>query len=125
MLKRLWREDEGVLTFEWILLLTLLVIGVIGGVAGIRDAIIHECQGICGAMISLDQGYYIAAPLGVGVSSVATGGTSGSNANCTSSASGGTMFQDSANWATGRMNGGLLGNLPQTTSTTMALCPLP
>ena len=42
MLKRLWREDEGVLTFEWILLLTLLVIGVIGGVAGIRDAIMSR-----------------------------------------------------------------------------------
>ena len=53
MLKRLLREDEGVLTFEWILLLTLLVIGVIGGIAGIRDAIIHECQGVVGAVMSL------------------------------------------------------------------------
>ena len=39
MLKRMWREDEGVLTFEWILLTTLLVIGVVGGISGVRDAI--------------------------------------------------------------------------------------
>ena len=42
MLMRFGCEDEGVLTFEWIMLLTLLVIGVIGGVAGIRDAISQE-----------------------------------------------------------------------------------
>ena len=69
MLMRLWREDEGVLTFEWIMLLTLLVIGVIGGVAGIRDAILEECQGVVGAITSLDQSYFVQPPLAVSVSS--------------------------------------------------------
>ena len=38
-LARIWREDEGILTFEWILLVTLLAIGIIGGIATVRDAI--------------------------------------------------------------------------------------
>ena len=29
----IWREDDGVLSFEWTLLLTLLTIGVVGGLA--------------------------------------------------------------------------------------------
>ena len=57
MLKRMWSDDEGVLTFEWILLLTLLVIGVIGGIAGIRDALIHEGESVAMAVVSLDQSY--------------------------------------------------------------------
>ena len=96
MLKRLWREDEGVLTFEWIMLLTLLVIGVIGGVAGIRDAIIHECQGVVGAMVALDQSYYVAPPLGVTVYSA--GGTDG----CTPSSASFSKFTDSAKYGVGR-----------------------
>ena len=96
MLKRLWREDEGVLTFEWILLLTLLVIGVIGGVAGIRDAIIHECGGVVGAMVSLDQSYVVQAPLGVGV--VQQNATAG----CTSSAAY-SQFKDAGGYTLGRV----------------------
>jgi len=116
MLKRLWREDEGVLTFEWIMLLTLLVIGVIGGVAGIRDAIIHECQGVVGAMVALDQSYYVAPPLGVTVHSV--NGTD-STANCTSGAAY-SQFTDSATWGTGRINA-----TGQTNTGTAALCSVP
>ena len=80
----LWRNDEGVLTFEWIMLLTLLVIGVVGGLAGIRDALIHESQGAVGAMLSLDQSYIVEPPLGVTVYSA--GGTD----TCTPSSAGWT-----------------------------------
>lgn len=96
MLKRLWNEDEGVLTFEWILLLTLLVIGVIGGVAGIRDAIIHEAQGVVDAMISTDVTYTVQPPLGVGVKSQAN-----DTPDCTSSAVG-FFADDIAGIALGR-----------------------
>ncbi|MDO4568921.1 MAG: hypothetical protein Q4D38_00890 [Planctomycetia bacterium] len=33
---------SGVLSFEWILLCVLLVIGIIGGLAATRDAFLHE-----------------------------------------------------------------------------------
>ncbi len=120
MLMRLWREDEGILTFEWILLLTLLVIGVIGGVAGIRDAIIHECEGVVGAMVSLDQSYYVQPPLGVGVFSV--GGTD--TTNCTSSA-GYSKFLDTGKYDTGRMTVSSLGSYVNLATDGQTLCALP
>ena len=119
MLKRLWREDEGVLTFEWILLLTLLVIGVIGGIAGIRDAIIHECQGVVGAMVSLDQSYYVEPPLGVGVDSLTPTGS-----GCTSSAVY-SKFRDSATWGNGRLGVGAVSAISQVYNGNAGLCPLP
>ena len=39
LLGRMWKEEDGVLTFEWVLLVTLLTIGVVSGIAGARDAI--------------------------------------------------------------------------------------
>ena len=62
LLNRVWREDEGVLTFEWILLITVLVIGVVGGLSAVRDAVITELGDVSEAMISLDQSYVILPP---------------------------------------------------------------
>jgi hypothetical protein len=62
MLNRVWREDEGVLTFEWILLITVLVIGVVGGLSAVRDATILELGDVVEAMVSLDQSYTILHP---------------------------------------------------------------
>ena len=113
MLMRLWREDEGVLTFEWIMLLTLLVIGVMGGVAGIRDAIIHECQGVVGAMVALDQSYIVQPPLAVGVNSAGAA----TDATCNTSSAAGSAFQDSSGFAVGRVSPGPTQNV-----TTPTLC---
>ena len=33
---------RGLITFEWLLLVTLLVIGIVGGLASVRNAIIEE-----------------------------------------------------------------------------------
>ena len=65
LLNRVWREDEGVLTFEWILLITVLVIGIVGGLSAVRDALITELGDVAEAMISLDQSYTILNPWGV------------------------------------------------------------
>ena len=62
LLNRVWREDEGVLTFEWILLITVLVIGIVGGLSAVRDALISELGDVAEAMISLDQSYTILNP---------------------------------------------------------------
>ena len=120
MLQRLWIEEEGVLAFEWIVLLTLVVIGVIGGVAAIRDAVIHEAQGSVGAMVSLDQGYFVEPPLGVGVVSVAGASDNG----CTSSA----VYMgagDNTLWANGRINATTMNQVNQQVVPTTVLCPLP
>jgi len=62
-MKRMWKEDEGVLSFEWILLVTLLTIGIVSGVAAARDAIIDEFGDVAQAMLALDQSYIINHPL--------------------------------------------------------------
>jgi len=65
--QRLWKEDEGVLSFEWILLVTLLVIGIVSGVAAARDAVIDEFGDVAQAMLALDQSYSIDFPLAIQV----------------------------------------------------------
>jgi len=62
-LKKMWTEDDGVLAFEWILLVTLLTIGIVGGIAGVRDAVIDEFGDVAQAMLNLDQSYTILHPL--------------------------------------------------------------
>jgi hypothetical protein len=61
LISRLWHEDDGVLSFEWVLLLTLLVIGVIGGLVASRDAIIDELADLANAAQCLDQSYSLSA----------------------------------------------------------------
>jgi Flp pilus assembly pilin Flp len=63
ILSRMWKEEDGVLSFEWVLLVTLLTIGVVSGLAGARDAIIDELGDVAQAMVALDQSYTIANPL--------------------------------------------------------------
>jgi hypothetical protein len=64
---RIWREDQGFLTFEWVLLVTLLTIGIVSGVAAVRDATIDELGDVAQAMLSLDQSYTIDDPLHIAV----------------------------------------------------------
>lgn len=51
---RLRRRRRGVATMEWILLFTLLVIGVIGGLGAVRFAILSELQDIAQAISNLN-----------------------------------------------------------------------
>ncbi len=62
-MNQIWREENGVLTFEWILLITVLVIGIVGGLSAVRDAIIDECGDVSEGVVSLDQSYWVNAPL--------------------------------------------------------------
>ena len=78
MLYRMWKEDQGVLTFEWILLLTVLVIGIVGGLSAVRDAVISELGDVAEAITSLDQSYTIINPMEVWVHTDQTDGASDS-----------------------------------------------
>jgi hypothetical protein len=62
-LDAMWREDDGVLSFEWVMVTSLLVIAVVGGLAAARDAIIDELGDAAQAMLALDNSYTIAYPL--------------------------------------------------------------
>ena len=78
ILARVWKEQDGVLSFEWVLLVTLLTIGIVGGVAAARDAIIDELGDVAQAMLALDQSYTIAFPLLVEVHTPSTSSASDS-----------------------------------------------
>jgi Flp pilus assembly pilin Flp len=78
VLQKMWKEEEGVLTFEWILLVTLLTIGIVGGLAAVRDAIIDELSDVAEAMLALDQSFRIDSPLHVDVHTLSTSDASDS-----------------------------------------------
>lgn len=63
LLLRIMREDDGVLSFEWVLMITLLTIGVVAGLAAARDAVVDEVGDAAQAMVALDQSYYVDFPL--------------------------------------------------------------
>ena len=55
---------RGVLTLEWILLVTILVIGTMGGLAAVRNAVIGELRDLAQAIEALNvdpspQTYYL------------------------------------------------------------------
>lgn len=76
---RMWHEQDGVLSFEWTMLASLLTVGVVAGVSSVRDAAIEEMGDLSRAMTSLDQSYRIQGPLVVSVHTVdAFGGGAGS-----------------------------------------------
>jgi Flp pilus assembly pilin Flp len=62
-LLQIWREEDGVLSFEWTLMLTLLTLGIVAGLAGARDAIIDELGDVAEAAQGIDQSYSLAAVL--------------------------------------------------------------
>ncbi len=78
-LARMWKEEDGVLSFEWVLLVSLLVIGIVSGVAGARDAIIDELGDVAQAMLALDQSFTISFPLEVIVHASTTSSASDSS----------------------------------------------
>jgi Flp pilus assembly pilin Flp len=79
LVRRLWREDEGVLTFEWILLITVLVIGVVGGLSAARDGLLTELGDVAEGMISLDQSFSILDPWDVRLPDCEVDSASGSS----------------------------------------------
>jgi Flp pilus assembly pilin Flp len=92
-LQHVWRADEGVLTFEWILLITVLVIGVVGGLSAVRDAVLTELGDVAEAVISLDQSYTILYPWDMGTPDCAVDGASDSS------------YTDGASYHHGRLDG--------------------
>src|SRR5262245_27488435 len=76
---RMWKEEDGVLSFEWVLLVTLLTIGIVSGLSAARDAIIDELGDVAQAMLALDQSYTIDFPLNLDVHTTDNTGASDSS----------------------------------------------
>lgn len=52
-----WQEEDGVLSFEWSLLVVLLVFGIVSGLCAARDGIIDELSDQAAAILAFDQSY--------------------------------------------------------------------
>lgn len=64
MVQKIWAEEEGLLSFEWTLLVTIMTIGVVAGMTAARDAVIDELGDTAEVMLAIDQSYSINYPLG-------------------------------------------------------------
>jgi Flp pilus assembly pilin Flp len=78
LLSRMWHEQDGVLSFEWTMLASLLTVGIVAGAASVRDAVIDEMGDLTYSMTSLDQSYRIQGPLVIGVHTPTFAGGTGS-----------------------------------------------
>jgi Flp pilus assembly pilin Flp len=56
-LAQLWREDDGVLSFEWTLIAVLVVFGIVGGLAAARDVIIDELGDLAEGVAGFNQSF--------------------------------------------------------------------
>ena len=64
IINKLWLEDDGVLSFEWTLLIVLVVIGIVGGVGAARDVIIDELGDTAEGVLQFDQSYsFVGVPI--------------------------------------------------------------
>jgi Flp pilus assembly pilin Flp len=101
LLKRIWQQEDGVLSFEWTVLTSLLTVGVVSGIAAVRDAAVDEMGDLAQAMVALDQSYVVQPPLAVQVHTVGWGwggwGWSGMGGYGMSGASG-SAFLDAAQY---------------------------
>jgi Flp pilus assembly pilin Flp len=74
-LSQLWQDDRGaVLATEYLFLVTILIIGLVVGLTGLRTAINAELTELGNAILALSQGFTVNGTSGLG------GGTDGSQA---------------------------------------------
>src|SRR5437867_2783548 len=76
---RMLHEDDGVLSFEWVLLTTLLTFGIVGALSAARDALIDELGDTAQVMTAVDQSYHVGFPLQVLIHNTAVSGPSDSD----------------------------------------------
>ena len=58
VVSRLWMDDSGfIVSIELVLISTIVVFGLIAGLAALRDAIVSEISDVAGAVQDLNQSY--------------------------------------------------------------------
>jgi hypothetical protein len=58
VVRRLWNDDAGaLLAAEWLLIATILVIGLVPGLVAVREGALDELTDLANAVMSLDQSY--------------------------------------------------------------------
>lgn len=58
MMKKLWNDDAGfIISVEWLLVFTIVLLGLIIGLTNVRDAIDVELSEAANAILALNQSY--------------------------------------------------------------------
>jgi hypothetical protein len=60
LISQAWRQDDGVLSFEWTLVTVVVVFGIVSGIGAARDVVIDELGDMAEAVISFDQSFSFA-----------------------------------------------------------------
>ncbi len=72
IMSRFWNEQDGaIISAEFILVATILVLGVIVGLKSVRDSVVSELADVAQAIANVDQSYTYSAVTG---HAAATGG---------------------------------------------------
>lgn len=72
-LARFWSDDGGfILSVEMLFITVILVIGIVGGLAALRAAVVNELAQVGSAILQLDPGYNVVS---VGSATGASNGT--------------------------------------------------
>ena len=65
LIDRLWNDDGGALiAIEFLFVATIIIIGIIVGLSGIRDAVVVELTELGNAILALSQGYSVSGLIG-------------------------------------------------------------
>lgn len=65
LLARFWKDEDGfVVSSELVLIATILVLGLIVGLASVRDQLVQELGDVAAAIATLNQSYSFSAVLG-------------------------------------------------------------
>lgn len=65
LIRRLWNDDQGALiAIEFLFVATILIIGIIVGLVGLRDAVNAELTELGNAILALSQGFIISGQSG-------------------------------------------------------------
>ena len=64
-LLKMWKDDSGaIIAAEYLFIATILVIGILVGLASVRDAVTNEFAELSNSFLSLSQGYIISGQSG-------------------------------------------------------------
>src|SRR3954465_8636645 len=66
MFARLWNDEEGAVSLEYLLLLTIVGLGMVIGFSNLSNALNAEYSELGNAILALSQGYEVATKSGCG-----------------------------------------------------------
>jgi Flp pilus assembly pilin Flp len=82
LIQSVWHEEDGVLSFEWTIIAVVVVFGIVGGLAAIRDTLIDEMGDLSQAVLAFDQSFSFAGLPALGIPNSSYTDTLGTVVDC-------------------------------------------